>query len=139
MKTLGGGGSKRKMISDINVTPFVDVTLVLLIIFMVTATYIVRGSIGMKLPKASSAGEMSRSPLVLAVNDQGEYLVENKPATEEEVVSYIRSFVAQDPEVEAVISGDSRVHYGRVMDLINLARKNGVTKFAAAVEKEANR
>jgi biopolymer transport protein ExbD len=137
MKTLGRG--RGKMITEINVTPFVDVVLVLLIIFMVTATYIVRGAIGMKLPKASTAGEMSRSPLVLAVNDQGQYLVNNRPATEQEVAAYIDSHVAQDPEVEAVVSGDSRVNYGRVMDLINLARKHGVKNFAAAVERGSTR
>jgi len=132
MKTLGGKG---KIISGINVVPMVDVMLVLLVIFMVTATYIVRGSIGMKLPQASSADQMSKSPLVVGVDDEGDFLVEGKKATREEVVEYIEAFVARDAEVEAVISGDKRVRYGKVMDLINLAREHGVKNFAAAVEK----
>ena len=124
------------MITGINVTPLVDVMLVLLVIFMVTATYIVRGAIGMKLPKASTAGEMSKSPLVLSVNHKGEFVVKGEVATEAEVVAHIKSYVDKDPEVEAVISGDKRVNYGRVMELINLSRKNGVRNFAAAVEKK---
>ncbi len=137
MKTQGGKGGK--LITEINVTPLVDVMLVLLVIFMVTATYIVRGSIGMKLPTASSADQMSRSPMVVGVDEKGNYLVEGKPASEADVVAYIQGFVEKDPEVEAVISGDKAVQYGRVMDLINLARKNGVKNFAAAVEKKAQR
>jgi biopolymer transport protein ExbD len=133
MKTLGGG--KEKIITGINVVPLVDIMMVLLVIFMVTATYIVRGSIGMKLPNASSADEMSRSPLVVGVDNEGNFLVEGKPSTRDEVVAYIQEFVQRDPEVEAVISGDKRVQYGLVMDLINLARENGVRNFAAAVEK----
>ncbi len=135
MKTLGGRGGK-KMITEINVTPLVDVMLVLLVIFMVTATYIVRGAIGMKLPNASTAGEMSKSPLVLSVNQKGEYVVKGEVVTEAEVVAHIKTYVDRDPEVEAVISGDKRVNYGRVMELINLSRKNGVKNFAAAVEKK---
>lgn len=135
MKTLGGRGGK-KMITEINVTPLVDVMLVLLVIFMVTATYIVRGAIGMKLPKASTAGEMSKSPLVLSVNQKGEFVVKGEVVTEAAVVAHIKSYVERDPEVEAVISGDKRVNYGRVMELINIARKNGVRNFAAAVEKK---
>ena len=133
-KTLGGKGGKR-MITEINVTPFVDVVLVLLIIFMVTATYITRGSVDMRLPKASSAGEMSKSPMVIGVDLEGKYLVEGNAASEEEVVAYIKRNVSADPTVEAVITGDTRVQYGRVMTLINLAMKNGVQNFAAAVEK----
>ncbi|MBM4353720.1 MAG: biopolymer transporter ExbD [Deltaproteobacteria bacterium] len=137
MKTLGGKGGK--MITEINVTPLVDVMLVLLVIFMVTATYIVRGSIGMKLPTASTADQMSRSPMVVGVDEKGNFLVEGKVSSEAEVVAYIEGFVARDPEVEAVISGDKSVQYGRVMDLINLARKHGVKNFAAAVEKKPER
>jgi biopolymer transport protein ExbD len=136
MKTLGGKG---KIIEGINVVPLVDIMLVLLVIFMVTATYIVRGSIGMKLPKASTAEEMSKSPLVVGVDEEGSFTVEGKKASEAEVVEYIESFVQADPEVEAVVSGDKRVPYGRVMELINLARKHGVQNFAAAVEKGTDR
>lgn len=137
-KTLGGKG-KDSMITGINVTPLVDIMLVLLVIFMVTATYIVRGSIGMKLPKASTAGEMSKSPMVMGVDENGEFIIDGAVASTEEVIEYIEANVQANPEVEAVISGDSRVSYGRVMELINLSRKHGVVNFAAAVEKQAER
>jgi biopolymer transport protein TolR len=132
MHTNGGKG---KIIEGINVVPLVDIMLVLLVIFMVTATYIVRGAVEMKLPKASEGGPASKSPLVVGVDKDGDFTVEGKKATEQEVVAYIQNFVASDPEVEAVISGDKRVAYGKVMYLINLAQQQGVVNFAAAVEK----
>ena len=132
MHTNGGKG---KIIEGINVVPLVDIMLVLLVIFMVTATYIVRGAVNMKLPQASEAGPSSKSPLVVGVDKDGDFTVEGKKASEQETVEYIRNFVASDPEVEAVISGDKRVAYGKVMYLINLAQLNGVKNFAAAVEK----
>jgi biopolymer transport protein TolR len=137
-KTLGGRGQSG-MITGINVTPLVDIMLVLLVIFMVTATYIVRGAIGMKLPKASTAGEMSESPMVMGVNEKGDFMLDGATASKEEVIEYIQANVAANSEVEAVISGDARVNYGRVMELINLSRKYGVVNFAAAVEKQAER
>lgn len=136
-KTLGG--KKEKLITGINITPMVDIMLVLLIIFMVTATTIVRGSIDMKLPKASTAEASSKSPVVVGVDKDGGYLVEGRPATEEEVIEYIQANVAKDPKVEAVVTGDERVSYGQVMTLINIVKKNGVVNFSAAVEKKVDK
>jgi biopolymer transport protein ExbD len=133
-KTLGG--KKDKLITGINITPMVDIMLVLLIIFMVTATTIVKGSIDMKLPKASTAESASKSPVVVGVDKDGGYLVEGNPASEEELVAYLKANVEQDPEVEAVITGDERVAYGRIMQLINIVKKNGIVNFSAAVEKK---
>jgi len=112
MKTLGGKGG---IIEGINVVPLVDIMLVLLVIFMVTATYIVRGSIGMKLPKASTAEQMSKSPLVIGVDGDGDFTVEGRKAGEAEVVEYIESFVAADPEVEAVISGSAATDWRGIL------------------------
>jgi len=103
---------------------------------MVTATTIVKGSIDMKLPKASTAESASKSPVVVGVDKDGGYLVEGNPASEEELVAYLKANVEQDPEVEAVITGDERVAYGRIMKLINIVKKNGIVNFSAAVEKK---
>jgi biopolymer transport protein ExbD len=133
--TLGGGGG-RKLVTDINVTPFVDIVLVLLVIFMVTATYIVKGGIPVQLPKAGSAGELPAALLVLGVDAKGQYLVKGLAVTDAELASVVRSAVASNPEVEAVIAADTKVAYGRVMELIDTVRGLGVKRFAAEVEKK---
>lgn len=135
-KTLGG--KKERLITGINITPMVDIMLVLLIIFMVTATTIVRGSMDMKLPKASTAEAASKSPVVVGVDKDGGYMIEGRSASEGEVVEYIKANVQKDPQVEAVITGDERTSYGRVMTLINIVKKNGVVNFSAAVEKKVD-
>lgn len=135
-KTLGG--KKERLITGINITPMVDIMLVLLIIFMVTATTIVRGSMDMKLPKASTAEAASKSPVVVGVDKDGSYMIEGRSASEAEVVEYIKANVEKDPQVEAVITGDERTSYGRVMTLINIVKKNGVVNFSAAVEKKVD-
>jgi biopolymer transport protein ExbD len=76
---------------------------------------------------------------VLAVDKDGDYIISGRKATLPEVEQWIAQRVADDPEVEAVISGDERVQYGKVMGLINLARVHGVKNFAAAVERKAQR
>ena len=133
--TLGGGGG-RKLVTDINVTPFVDIVLVLLVIFMVTATYIVKGGIPVQLPKAGSAGELPSALLVLGVDAKGQFLVKGLAVTDAELASVVRSAVRENPEVEAVIAADTKVPYGRVMELIDTVRGLGVKRFAAEVEKK---
>jgi len=126
------------MITAVNLTPLVDVTLVVLGIFMVTTTFITLGSVKLKLPEASTAEEPARSPLVLALDKDGNYLVDGSLSTTEGVANAVRTAVAANPNVEAVITADRVVEYGRVMTLIDLARMNGIRNFAAAVERRRN-
>lgn len=134
MAFSGPGGGKR-LITEINVTPFVDIVLVLLIIFLVTATTIIRGSIGLTLPKAGTASDMPAALLVLGVDASGRYLIRGKAATDLEVENFVKAEVAKNPEIEAVIAGDRQVPYGRVMELIDKVQSLGVKKFAAEVER----
>jgi biopolymer transport protein ExbD len=133
--TLGNGGG-RKLVTDINVTPFVDIVLVLLVIFMVTASYIVKGGIPVNLPKAGSAGDLPSALLVLGVDAKGQYLIKGLAVTDAELASVVRGAVRENPEVEAVIAADTKVPYGRVMELIDTVRGLGVKRFAAEVEKK---
>lgn len=124
-------------ISAINVTPFVDIVLVLLIILMVTSTEIVRASLKVELPKAASGGELVDSTLNIVVTKEGDYYLDGAQVTEEQIVERIRTEQATNPKLQAVIAADRGVIYGRVVRVIDLIKKNGVTGFALNIEREA--
>jgi biopolymer transport protein ExbD len=124
------------LISDINVTPLVDVVLVLLVIFMVTATYIVRQSIEVDLPRAARAGEATGSVLAIVLTREGTVYLDGVRADEAQLERRVRQVVAQDREARAVIAADRMALHGAVVRLIDLVKGAGVTRFAIHVEKE---
>ncbi|MFU8806498.1 MAG: ExbD/TolR family protein, partial [Bradymonadaceae bacterium] len=111
-------GDDDDVISAINITPFVDIILVILIIFMVTTTYIVHAQIQVDLPTAASGQSEVRQTLVLQVTRDGQYLLDGEFITLEALGLHARATKAEDPEVRAVIAADKGVEYGRVVDLI---------------------
>ena len=122
------------MMSDINVTPFVDIVLVLLIILMVTSTEIVRAAIQVDLPQAASGGETVESTLNIVITKDGEYFLDGVLATEEEIASKVRAEKAEEPKLQAVIAADQGVTYSYVVRAIDLVKENGVTSFALNVD-----
>lgn len=135
--TLGGGGRRRGgTITEINVTPLVDIMLVLLIIFMVTTTTMVYDALDIKLPEAATGESKAPSLLALVVDEQGKLLLNGEPATENSVRNFIRKERQGTKNVEAIISADKRIPLGRVVQIIDLVRSEGVTKFAITVLKK---
>ena len=130
------GGEDGDIISEINVTPLVDVVLVLLIIFMVTATYIVRQSIEVDLPRAAHAGEASGSILALVLTREGVVYLDGVKSDEQQLQEPVRAAVAQDRETRAIISADRMALHGAVVRVIDLVKGAGVTRFALHIEKE---
>jgi len=122
------------MITGINVTPLVDVVLVLLIILMVTASYIVSKAIPMELPNAGS-GEMANSVLAISVDQQGSLYLDGERVSEREL-ERAAGRAARGPEPRAMIAADGRVAHRRVVKVIDLLRKSGVSKFAINVNPE---
>ena len=132
--SLGGNGSRRgRIISEINVTPLVDIMLVLLIIFMVTTTYIVRDSIEVKLPEASTGEPRQVSLIAVTVDEKGRLGLNGQPADERDIRSYIRGERRRGRGLEAVIAADKTVPHGRVVQVIDLLRREGVVRFAINV------
>jgi len=125
-----------ELISDINVTPLVDVVLVLLIIFMVTASYIVKESIEVDLPRAAAAGEATGSILALVLASDGTVYLDGARADETQVRQRVREAVLRDRDTRAIISADRMALHGAVVHLIDLVKQAGVTRFAIHVEKE---
>ena len=122
-------------ISAINVVPLVDIVLVVLIIFMVAAPMIMKPSINVNLPKASSgeATEPSRMAITLA-RDVGLF-VNGALANEQKLQETAVSELAKDPDVQAIISADQDVAHGRVVSVMDIVKSAGIKRFAISIEK----
>ncbi len=124
-------------VNDINVTPLVDIMLVLLIIFMVASTYIVKPSIEVELPRAATGGETLDTTLSIVVDATGAIFLNGEPTTEEAIAARCREVVAKDKDAQAIIAADKATLHGRVVRLIDLIRQNGVLKFAINIDPTA--
>lgn len=120
-------------ITGINVTPLVDVTLVLLIIFMVTTSYIVKASIEIDLPKAATARESRPASLAVTLTRQGVLYLNDRPTSQENLATHVRAEVAANPDVQVLIAADTELPYGRVVGLIDLIKQSGVRRYALNV------
>lgn len=129
-------GDSDEPISEINIVPFVDIILVVLIIFMVTTPIIMRPSININLPKAASGEDTRPTQLNIAVSAQG--LIQLNGATVEEASlgSQVATIFSQNPEVQAIIAADKDVSHGKVMTVIDAVKSAGVTKFAISIDKK---
>src|SRR3970282_482398 len=107
-------GHDEEMISDINVTPLVDITLVLLIIFMVTATYIVKETIEVELPRAASGGETVGTTLTFVLDREAKLYVNGEESTPEKARTAVREAVAKDKDGNAILSADKGGSHGQV-------------------------
>jgi len=130
-------GDEDEAISTINVTPFVDVVLVLLIVLMVTSTQIVRAQLMVDLPRAASGGDAVPSTLNVTLLADGQLLLDGSPSNREALARRVRAEKEDDPEVQAVIAADKGVPYGRVVEVIDLVKTNGVSRFALNIERAA--
>ena len=130
------GRAGRGGIVGINVTPMVDVVLVLLIIMMVSATYIVSQSLKVQLPKTASSDETVAKTYVVTVTKDGNYYYNDKPITRDGLQKELRSAAAASKDVNLVITADEDAHHGKVVGVIDLAKVEGITKFAINVEKK---
>jgi len=122
------------MITEINVTPMVDIMLVLLIIFMVTATYISRRAIDVQLPEGATGREESASSLSVVVAPGGRLVLQGEEVSMDDLRKKVPSMLAGNPDTEVLVDGDRQVEYGRVMEVIDALRGLGVKNFAASVE-----
>ncbi|MDB4972649.1 MAG: Biopolymer transport protein ExbD/TolR [Myxococcaceae bacterium] len=133
----GAGDGEEDMISGINVTPLVDVVLVLLIILMVTAQYAAeKDTIPMDLPQASSGDTAQPTTLSVSIDKDGKYFINAEPLDLEQMRSKVRDAHKKDADTRAVIAADGRVSHAQVIKVIDLLRQEKVTKFAINVRPE---
>jgi biopolymer transport protein ExbD len=122
------------LISSINVTPLVDVVLVLLIVLMVSASYTVSKALPMDLPKAST-GESKTLPLTVSVDPQGNLFLEARPISKADLRKAVVAH-KQQGVVSALIAADGKTEHRSVVGVIDLLRSEGVTQFAINVAPE---
>ncbi|MDO6445800.1 protein TolR [Colwellia sp. 1_MG-2023] len=120
---------RRRKVAEINVVPYIDVMLVLLIIFMVTAPLITQG-VKVELPKADAEplSKDSKTPLVASVDAQGQYYLavgtsKNEPMSAEEVATLVAAHLKAEPDTPVVVNGDGAVSYDAVIQLMVLLQQ----------------
>lgn len=124
-------------ITGINVTPLVDVMLVLLIIFMVASNYIVKEAIEVNLPKAATGEEVNNDnkSLALILKKDGRIFLNGKVSTQEEIAKASRD-LAKEKNAQAMIAADRGTPHGEVVKMIDLIRINGLTSFAINIDPD---
>jgi biopolymer transport protein ExbD len=133
---LSSGSRGRSGITGINVTPMVDVMLVLLIIMMVAATYIVSQALKVELPRTASSDETVNKTYTVTVTREGQYLFNEKKVTREGLVSELKAArKTSKGDLNLVITADTAAMHGNVVGVIDLAKVEGITKFAINVER----
>jgi biopolymer transport protein TolR len=136
----GGGGAgrgrrrKTAPMSDINVTPMVDVMLVLLIIFMVTAPLLTVG-VPVDLPKTDAAPITGQDePLVVSVNSQGQIFLQETEIELPNLVARLQAITSNKPDSRIFVRGDKSVNYGRVVEVMGTLSSAGFSKVALLAE-----
>ena len=119
----------------INVTPMVDVVLVLLVIMMVSATYIVAQSLKVELPKTATSDESVPQIAKVTLTREKKTLFDEQEVTEPELVAKLRAAHASNADTSLVLSADQDVTHGTVVHVIDLAKLEGIFKFAIHVER----
>ncbi|HOK03069.1 MAG TPA: biopolymer transporter ExbD [Spirochaetota bacterium] len=123
------------IISDINITPMVDIILVLLVIFMVTANFLKKESININLPKVAAADPNIKESKQVAITKEGKYFLEGRSVSESGLVDEISREVKYRPNMRVTLSADESLSYGSVSRVMGLLRKCGVTRMALSVKK----
>ncbi|MBC7793454.1 MAG: biopolymer transporter ExbD [Clostridia bacterium] len=134
----GGGDDSGGMITEMNVVPLVDIILVVLVIFMLTANLIARPSIPVELPEASTGDAGEPTTIAITVTKDGSMYLNGAPTDEAGLKAFIPDVVKNDPKAQAIIAADKEVAHGKVIHLIDLIRQLGLYKFALNVDPSAD-
>ena len=135
---MSSGGDNNGMMAEINVTPFVDVMLVLLIIFMVTAPMMNQG-VQVQLPKASADQlPTDEKALILSISEQGEYFMAEEGYELGELKLKLQAIATANPDKEVFIRADALVPYEKVAQLMAACTQAGITKLGMVTEPGVN-
>ncbi len=125
-----------EIMSEINVVPLVDVILVVLIIFMVTAPMIMKPSINVNLPKAASGEATTPSKLNITISNDGKLNLDGEIVEDAQVQAKALEEVGKNPDIQAIIAADKDVPHGRVVSVLDIVKGAGVKKFAISIDKK---
>lgn len=134
----GGGGeefSDPTIMAEINITPLTDVFLVLLIIFMVTSTFLTQSNLPVNLPQAKHGAEATPTPgVIVTVQKDSQILINGQKVPEENLSAAIASLLSKSEDKTVVLEGDREAVLGTVVRIMDEAKKAGATKFAVATQ-----
>ena len=117
---------KRRLMNQINVVPYIDVTLVLLVIFMVTAPMTNPGVV--ELPEVGETLKQTGAPIVITIKLNSTIEIEGESYTRDRLLSYVQSLIKTTPDRALVIAADKNVKYDEVISLMDLLKQNNVSK-----------
>jgi biopolymer transport protein TolR len=140
MNGRGNGGRNRyKPMSDINVTPMVDVMLVLLVVFMVAAPLLTVG-VPVDLPQTKApAITEQKEPLVITVNAEGKLYLQNSTLNDDELVPRLQAITKNNPAADIYVRGDRAISYGRVMEVMGMVSAAGFSKVSLITEQSRDK
>ena len=125
-------GSRRKPYNEINITPMLDLAYVLLVIFIIMTTAAVQG-IKVQLPTASATQSLSQAKTrVISVQNDGTVSLDAAPVSMAELQSQLQAAIAADPQTPVILRGDRVVQYDRIMQVLDLCSKVGVSSLGMA-------
>jgi biopolymer transport protein ExbD len=124
---------KPKLMAEINITPFTDVILVLLIIFMIATPFIYQSSTKVELPQASASEETSKD-LIVTINAQGEIFVDEAKTDLDTLKYKLMAKVRGKPNLSVIINGDKNVKYDSVIKVVDILNQSGIKHTALGIE-----
>ena len=127
------GMRKSKLMAEINITPFTDVVLVLLIIFMIATPFIYQSSMKVQLPKASKSEEISRD-IIITINARGDVFLEDKKVDLETLKYKLRAMMGSKSDASVIVNGDKNVRYDSVIQVMDVLTQSGVKNPGLGIE-----
>jgi biopolymer transport protein TolR len=124
---------RSKLIAEINITPFTDVVLVLLIIFMIATPFIYKSSMKVQLPQASKSEEVSRD-IIININARGEVFLEDKKLDLDTLKYRLTAMLRSKPDTSVIINGDKDVKYDSVIQVMDVLTRSGVKNPGLGIE-----
>ena len=133
-------GDEENIVSEINMTPLIDIMLVLLIIFMVTSTAALESGLDIELPKTTITNEKpSGEILILTLDKEGKIAIQGKTVTEAELPAKLAAMLKELKTESVILEGDTKAYLGKAVELMDLAKSAGAKNFSIAAEEDPNK
>jgi biopolymer transport protein ExbD len=129
--------NRGSIMAEINITPFTDVVLVLLIIFMITTPMLLQPGIKVNLPTTQSREDMDETNIEVLITRSGEVLINGTQTHESNIASSVKNLIAKYPNKAVIIKGDKDVKYDSIIHFMDIAKAAGASRFALAVNVAA--
>ncbi len=140
MGSMKDGGGDEDIVAEINMTPLIDIMLVLLIIFMVSSTAALESGLDIQLPTTSAVSEKKEPELlVITLSKDGKYAVQGKKVNEQDLPVAIKRELASLKTDTVILEGDSAAFLGKAVEVMDMARLAGAKNFSIAAEESSKK